>query len=235
VSQSQVADAALHVVIADPEIEFGETLARHLRLEGFSVTLTQSAGAALDTVLTGADLLIADMRLPDALGTEVLRRVRQQPQHAALPVLIMGRDDAVDKVVAFEAGADDFIVKPPSLREMGLRVRAILRRTRDEIQVKAPQQHYVGPIAIDLARHEVRADGRLIRLTALEIRVLAFLARDPGRVRSRAELLDEVWGAEWERDLRAVDTTIKRVRKKLGIAGERIETIRGVGYRLRSP
>lgn len=227
-------DPALHVVIADPELEFSETLARHLRLEGYAVTLTQSAAAAVETVIAGADLLIADMRLPDALGTEVLRKLRQHPQHGALPVLIMGREDAVDKVVAFEAGADDFIVKPPSLREMGLRVRAILRRTRDEITVKAPQQHYVGPIAIDLARHEVRADGRLIRLTALEIKVLAFLARDPGRVRSRTELLDEVWGAEWERDLRAVDTTIKRVRKKLGLAGERIETIRGVGYRLRS-
>jgi DNA-binding response OmpR family regulator len=221
-------------VIADSDFAFAEDLARHLRLEGYDVSIADTARRALDSIVNeAASLLVIDVRLPDESGTEVLRRLRGDETFSALPVLVVGHDDAVDKVVAFEAGADDFIVKPPSLREVGLRVRAILRRTRDDVPVRAPERHTVGSIAVDLARHEVRADGRLVRMTALEIKVLAFLASDPGRVRSRTELLDEVWGTEWERDERAVDTTIKRVRRKLGAAGERIETIRGVGYRLR--
>jgi two-component system phosphate regulon response regulator PhoB len=183
--------------------------------------------------MKGVSGLIVEDQLADMRATEVLKRVREQPETRSKPViLVSGRDDEIDRVLAFELGADDFVAKPYSPRELALRLRAVLRRA----QARADQpvdRFRLERLFIDVAAHEVTVDDEPVPLTALEFRLLADLARHRGFVRSRETLLRAVWQHTGTLETRTVDTHIKRLREKLGDVGREIETVRGVGYRLK--
>lgn len=177
--------------------------------------------------------LIVEDQLADMRATEVLKRVRERPETRTKPViLVSGQDDEVDRVLAFELGADDFVAEPYSLRELALRLRAVLRRTRAQAGEQTDRLQ-LERLAIDVPAHEVQVDGWVVSLTALEFKLLLDLAQHRGRVRSREKLLDSVWRHPSTLETRTVDTHIKRLREKLGDVGREIETVRGVGYRLK--
>jgi len=177
--------------------------------------------------------LIVEDQLADMRATEVLKRVRERPETRTKPViLVSGQDDEVDRVLAFELGADDFVAEPYSLRELALRLRAVLRRTRAQAGEQTDRLQ-LDRLAIDVPAHEVQVDGWVVSLTALEFKLLLDLAQHRGRVRSREKLLDSVWHHPSTLETRTVDTHIKRLREKLGDVGREIETVRGVGYRLK--
>ena len=177
--------------------------------------------------------LIVEDQLADMRATEVLKRVREQPETRIKPViLVSGSDHEIDRVLAFELGADDFVAKPYSPRELALRLRAVLRRAQS--RAESPIDHlHLDRLSIDIAGHEVTVDGDVVALTALEFKLLLDLARHRGFVRSRERLLETVWHQPATIETRTVDTHIKRLREKLGDVGRNIETVRGVGYRLK--
>lgn len=181
----------------------------------------------------GVTGLIVEDQLADMRATEVLKRVRERPETRTKPViLVSGRDDEVDRVLAFELGADDFVAKPYSPRELALRLRAVLRRAASNTGQQA-ERFQLERLAIDVPAHEVAVDQETVSLTALEFKLLVDLARHRGRVRSREKLLEAVWHHPSTLETRTVDTHIKRLREKLGDVGRDIETVRGVGYRLK--
>jgi two-component system phosphate regulon response regulator PhoB len=177
--------------------------------------------------------LIVEDQLADMRATEVLKRVREQPATRAKPViLVSSHDDEVDRVLAFELGADDFVAKPYSPRELALRLRAVLRRAHADTE-RQLDRFQLDRLVIDVPGHEVSVDGQAVTLTALEFKLLVDLARHRGLVRSREKLLEAVWHHPSTLETRTVDTHVKRLREKLGEAGRDIETVRGVGYRLK--
>jgi two-component system phosphate regulon response regulator PhoB len=179
------------------------------------------------------DVILLDLMLPDIDGTEVCRQIRTSAKTQAIPVIMVtARSDEVDRVVGFELGADDYVTKPFSVRELVLRVRAVLRRGR---QLKETESLEIGVLKIDSAAHRVWVGGVEVSLTALEFKLLSTLAACRGRVKTRDALLGEVWGLHMNVETRTVDTHVKRLREKLGDAGVLIETVRGVGYRFVSP
>ena len=177
--------------------------------------------------------LIVEDQLADMRATEVLKRVRERPETRSKPViLVSGCHDEVDRVLAFELGADDFVAKPYSPRELALRLRAVLRRSQS--QASQPSDRFqIDRLGIDIPGHEVTVDGIVVGLTALEFKLLVDLARHRGLVRSRESLLEAVWQHAGTLETRTVDTHVKRLREKLGEVGRQIETVRGVGYRLK--
>jgi len=181
----------------------------------------------------GVSVLIVEDQLADMRATEVLKRVRERPETRTKPViLVSGQDDEIERVLAFELGADDFVAKPYSPRELALRLRAVLRRA--ETQGDQPVNRFqLERLGIDVPGHEVTVDGEVVMLTALEFKLLVDLARHRGLVRSREKLLEAVWRHPGTLETRTVDTHVKRLREKLGDIGHQIETVRGVGYRLR--
>lgn len=177
--------------------------------------------------------LIVEDQLADMRATEVLKRVRERPETRSKPViLVSGCHDEVDRVLAFELGADDFVAKPYSPRELALRLRAVLRRS--QAQASQPSDRFqIDRLGIDIPGHEVTVEGNVVGLTALEFKLLVDLARHRGLVRSRESLLEAVWQHAGTLETRTVDTHVKRLREKLGEVGRQIETVRGVGYRLK--
>lgn len=176
------------------------------------------------------DLILLDLMLPDTAGTEICRTLKREPKTRPIPVLMLtAKGEEVDRIVGFELGADDYVVKPFSVRELLLRVDAILRRVKGEPTGEAPIEF--GRMKIDRDAHRVWADGKEIELTAIEFKLLVTLYDRKNRVQSRTALLDDVWGIEADITTRTVDTHVKRLREKLGPAGDYIETVRGVGYR----
>ena len=219
------------ILVVDDEPDLLELVRLSLVQAGFSVDTAEDGGAALRTLQTQKmDLLVLDLMLPDISGTEVCRRVRSDPQTADLPVIMLtARAEEVDRVVGFELGADDYVTKPFSPRELVLRIQAILRRG-----VRAPQQSAVlehSGLRIDAERHRCFVDKDEVDLTAKEFDLLVNLMRSRGRVLTRDQLLDLVWGSGIVVTTRTIDTHLKRLREKLGTAGDLIETVRGVGYR----
>ena len=177
------------------------------------------------------DLVVLDLMLPVLPGAEVARALKQDEKTRSTPILMLtARGEEVDRVVGFELGADDYVVKPFSPRELVLRVQAILRR---EEKKEEDERIVHDPLIIDVGAHVVRLKGKEIALTATEFKLLHRLARRPGRAFSRDQLLSEVWGYGGETETRTVDTHMKRLRAKLGSVGDWIETVRGVGYRFR--
>jgi two-component system phosphate regulon response regulator PhoB len=175
--------------------------------------------------------VLIDYQLPDMSGTEVCRAIRADRSTRSLPiVLLSSRDDEIDRVVGFEVGADDVVIKPPLVRELALRVRAILRRLHHGPSVTAGGAS-IGELKLDVEAHRVMVAGEEAPLSALEFKLLTTLYESRGRVRTRSSLLDAVWGDNDAVSTRTVDACVKRLRQKLGRAGNLIETVRGVGYR----
>lgn len=226
------------ILVVEDEADLGELLAFNLRQAGFEVVVAGDGAQAIQEASVGNfDLMLLDIMLPDILGTDVCRQVRKDPATEAMPVIMLtAKGEEVDRVVGFELGADDYITKPFSPRELVLRVGAVLRRAKGAASEAPPakkSQVQAGDITIDVDRHEVRIAGAQVPLTALEFRLLVDLASRRGRVQSRDVLLERVWGYVAGVGSRTVDTHVKRLREKLGPSGDCIETVRGVGYRMR--
>ncbi len=223
------------VLIVEDEVDLAATMEYSLTREGYQVSVAHTGAAALAAALAepGSDVIVLDLMLPDLPGTEVCRRLREHDRTRDLPIVMCtAKDTEIDRVVGFEVGADDYVVKPFSVRELGLRVRALLRRSQ-RVDAEAESLRF-GRLRVDRDAHRVWIDDQEVVLTALEFRLLyTFLSRK-GRVQSREALLADVWGIEAEVTTRTVDTHVKRLREKLGEVGDYIETLRGVGYRFRA-
>ncbi len=222
---------AERILVVDDEPDLLELVRVNLAQSGFDVVTAESGRQVLEQLQrTTPDLLVLDLNLPDLSGTEVCRRVRSNAATAEIPIIMLtARADEVDRVVGFELGADDYVTKPFSPRELALRVRAVLRRRGAK---RTPPEYLAhGPLRVDRERHRCFVEEREVALTSKEFELLATLIGRPGRVYSRDQLLDKVWGEDVTVTTRTIDTHVKRLREKLGIAGDLIETVRGVGYR----
>ena len=223
------------ILIVEDEQDLANLLTYNLSAAGFETETSHSGAAALSRAkVFKPDLVLLDLMLPDLPGTEVLRLIKEDPSlRRTAVVMVTAKGQESDRVQGLEAGADDYVVKPFSVRELALRVKAVLRRMARDSEGTGVLA--AGNIRLDPARHEVTVGGSEVALTALEFRLLKTLLERPGRVQTREVLLSDVWGIEAEITTRTVDTHIKRLREKLGAAGDIIETVRGVGYKLASP
>ena len=223
------------ILVVEDEKDLVDLLSYNLSREGYSVDIAATGAAALERIKERKpDLVLLDLMLPDVPGTDVCRRVKGDPLTSHIPVvMVTARAEEIDRIVGFELGADDYVTKPFSIRELLLRVKAILRRDRaGSPQPSAGGILRNGRLSVDLERHRAEVDGREVTLTALEFRLLTCLLERAGRVQTRDVLLADVWGLESEVETRTVDAHVKRLRRKLGAAGDAVETVRGVGYRL---
>lgn len=221
------------MLVVEDESDFARLVADSLERAGHKTVVVGTGEAALwEARARPPDCILLDWMLPDRPGTEVLRRLRADPITARVPViLVTARGEEVDRVVGLEMGADDYVVKPVSLRELALRVAAVTRRRGGEATRDVQPILEIGPLRVDGPAHRVFVAGVEVPVTALEFRLLVTLASRRGRVFSREALLREVWDVRAEIETRTVDVTVKRLRDKLGPAGAFIETVRGVGYR----
>ncbi len=231
--------AAPLILVVEDEADLAATVEYNLRREHMR---TRSA-ASVQEALAGAaeaprpDLVLLDLMLPDGSGVDVCRALRADPATAEIPILMVTALTAeAERVAGFEAGADDYVTKPYSVRELLLRVKAVLRRAQAGRESgSAPESTWTfGVLEVDEGAHQARVEGAVVPLTALEFRLLRTLADRRGRVQTRDQLLEDVWGYSPDLRTRTVDTHMKRLRRKLGAAAEYIETVRGVGYRFRS-
>jgi two-component system phosphate regulon response regulator PhoB len=226
------------VLVVEDERDLQEVIGYNLRELGYDVVVSERGAPAAGLALEQRpDLVLLDLMLPDISGLEVCRSLKSNPATRAIPVVMVTAKSAeVDRVVGFELGADDYVVKPFSVRELLLRVQAVLRRSQPA-QAAAPAVPLPTPaitfgrLRIDREAPNVQVDDENVSLTALELRLLCTLYERRNRVQSRAVLLDDVWCVSGENATRTVDTHVKRLREKLGPAGAYIETIRGIGYR----
>jgi len=220
------------ILVVDDERDIVELVRYNLAQAGYRVVSALDGRQAVESARREhPDLIVLDLMLPVLHGGEVARLLKQDESTRHIPILMLtARGAEVDRVVGFELGADDYVVKPFSPRELVLRVQAILKR--DE-RPTADERIVHDPLVIDVGAHTVRLKGREIVLTATEFKLLHRLAKRPGRAFSRDQLLSEVWGYGGDIETRTVDTHMKRLRAKLGPAGDWIETVRGVGYRFR--
>ena len=220
------------ILVVDDDVTVGEILLTYLKhsdLEGQHVESASELLARLDAMQP--DLLVLDVMLPDGDGMALCAQVRSS--HPDLPVILLtARSEEIDRIAGLTAGADDYVVKPYSPREVVARIKAVLRRSSG--QLLAPEVYEVGVIRVDLARYITTCEGEEVDLTPAELRLLAALAKDAPMVKGRPELLAASGDAERFADERVVDAHVKNIRKKLGNCGEKLETIRGVGYRLRA-
>lgn len=221
------------ILIIEDEKDLAELLAFNLEKEGFTTRCAFDGNSGLAAAREELpDLVVLDLMLPGLLGTEVCKALRKDQRTARIPVLMVtAKSDEIDRVVGFEVGADDYIVKPFSMRELTLRIKAILRRCESE-QVTAVTLLTLGGITIDTERHRVMSSNVEIDLTSTEFKLLLYLAERRGRVISRDQLLQNVWSYNEVGDTRTVDTHITRLRSKLGPPGEQVKTVRGFGYKI---
>jgi two-component system phosphate regulon response regulator PhoB len=222
---------AQRILVVDDEPDLLELVRVNLAQAGFDVETAGDGRSALKSIRKRApDLLVLDLMLPDVSGTEVCRVLRADPGLAELPIIMLtARADEVDRIVGFELGADDYVTKPFSPRELRLRVQAVLRRRDAPTAEDSSLDH--GGLRLDSLRHRCFVDGGEVALTAKEFDLLAQLMRRPGRVMTREQLIDTVWGSDITVTTRTIDTHLKRLREKLGRGGTLIETVRGIGYR----
>ncbi len=224
------------VLIVDDERDLVSLLDFNLRQAGFETLLAANGEQALGlTRRRVPDLVVLDLMLPDLSGTEVCRYLKGDPRTRHVPILMLtAKGEEMDRVVGFEVGADDYVTKPFSVRELVLRVKALLRRAGPRSGPERPPET-VGQIRIDVEAHRCFIAGEEVELTPLEFRLLTTLMSRLGRVQSRDQLLSDVWEMSSEIETRTVDTHVKRLREKLGPARDLLETVRGVGYRLIDP
>ncbi|MGB8930224.1 MAG: response regulator [Anaeromyxobacteraceae bacterium] len=223
------------VLIVDDERDLLSLLDFNFRSAGFDTLLAATGEEALRTAAQRVpDLVLLDLMLPDLAGTEVCRRLKADARTRDVPVVMLtARGDEIDRIVGFEVGADDYVTKPFSAREVVLRARAILRRATGRPAERPVAE--VGPIRVDVEAHRVFVEGAEVALTPLEFKLLRTLMTRLGRVQPRERLLEDVWEMSTEVETRTVDTHMKRLREKLGAARDLIETVRGVGYRMIDP
>lgn len=221
------------ILVVDDESDVTDLVAYHLKAKGFQVeTLNDpngSIGAARSLV---PDLVILDVMMPDLNGIQICRMLRADPKLKKVPVIFLtAKAEENDRIQGLELGADDYICKPFSTKELVLRVQSIIRRLSEAVP-EEPKRLQVGQILIEVDRHEAFVHGRKIELTATEFKLLRLLMERRGRVQTREHLLINVWNYETEIETRTVDTHVRRLREKLGPEADWIETIRGVGYRM---
>jgi len=226
---------AARVLVVDDEPPIVELIRGYLEREGFAVESALDGPSALERAhATEPDVVVLDLMLPGIDGLEVCRRLRTFSD--AYVLMLTARSEEIDRVVGLSVGADDYLVKPFSPRELVARVKALLRRPRMSAQTAVPAQTPLpAGLEVDVPRHEVRVDGAPVALTATEFGLLATLARDPGVVIPRSNLLDAVWGPEYVGDDHLVDVHVANLRRKLRDEAARprfVETVRGFGYRL---
>ena len=224
---------SVKILVIEDEPDIRRNLEYNLGREGFKASSVGSLDEANEKLKSKKfDLILLDLMLPDGSGLDLCKKIKSNSETEATPIIILtAKDDEVDKVVGFELGADDYVTKPFSVRELILRIKAILKRSDTKTKEVVEVERQFGDLKIDVDSHEVHVDSQLIELTALEFRLLKELVDKRGRVQSRDQLLSEVWGYNAEVTTRTVDTHIKRLREKLGSMGKYVQTIRGVGYK----
>ena len=224
------------ILVIEDEPDINKTISYNLLTEGYEPISVYNLLEADDWIQSNSpDLILLDLMLPDGSGLDFCKRIKSKNKFNNIPIIILtAKDDEVDKVVGFELGADDYVTKPFSVRELILRIKAILKRktiTSHSENVDSNEIKEFGKLKIDADSHEVFIDNNEIILTALEFKLLKHLVDRRGRVQTRDQLLSDVWGYSAQITTRTVDTHVKRLREKLGIMGKHVETIRGVGYR----
>lgn len=221
------------VLIIEDEPDIRKTIDYNLSKESFQVFQAGSIAEGEKSISDNSpDVIILDLMLPDGSGLTLCRDIKSDDKTKHIPIILLtAKADEVDRVIGFELGADDYVTKPFSVRELILRVKAILKRGTSESTKDDADEFIFGELKLNLDAHQVFIHDNEIAFTALEFRLLKHLIDRRGRVQSRDQLLEEVWGYSAEVTTRTVDTHIKRLREKLGSTGEHIQTIRGVGYR----
>ena len=224
-------DRHVQILLVDDDPSIAASLSDALRYAGYDVTHVSTGAAAL--AATDYQLVLLDLGLPDMDGTEVCRQLRQQT--TAPIIIVSARDGEIDRVVGLEIGADDYVVKPFSTRELVARIRAVSRRTDQANNVVTPEtEQRIGALHIDRRTRRVNLEGEAVALTAKEFDLLSFLAQDPGACLTRQDILEAVWDTNWYGPTKTLDVHIASVRKKLGNAAW-IEAVRGIGFRLQEP
>ena len=222
----------LNILVLEDEPDIRKTLEYNLSREGYKVISAASIEQAKTFIKSDTfSLFLLDLMLPDGSGLDLCKKLKGNSETESVPIIILtAKDDEIDKIVGLELGADDYVTKPFSVRELILRIKSVLKRgtlKKDIVEI----ERQFGGMKINPDSHEVFIDSEEIPLTALEFRLLKELVDKRGRVQSRDQLLTEVWGYSAEVTTRTVDTHIKRLREKLGSMGKYIQTIRGVGYK----
>ncbi|GAB3345777.1 response regulator transcription factor [Micromonospora halotolerans] len=221
------------VLVVEDEESFSDALSYMLRKEGFEVSVAATGPSALTEFdRTGADIVLLDLMLPEMSGTEVCRQLRQR-SHVPI-IMVTARDSEIDKVVGLEIGADDYVTKPYSPRELVARIRAVLRRQSADATESGAPTLAAGPVRMDIERHVVTVDGAAVQLPLKEFELLELLLRNAGRVLTRGQLIDRVWGADYVGDTKTLDVHVKRLRSKVEpepSAPRYIVTVRGLGYK----
>ncbi len=222
------------VLVVEDEESFSDALSYMLRKEGFEVSIAPTGTSALTEFdRTGADIVLLDLMLPEMSGTEVCRQLRTR-SHVPI-IMVTARDSEIDKVVGLEIGADDYVTKPYSPRELVARIRAVLRRQAGgDAADQSPPTLSAGPVRMDVERHVVTVSGAMVSLPLKEFELLEMLLRNAGRVLTRGQLIDRVWGADYVGDTKTLDVHVKRLRSKIEpepSTPRYIVTVRGLGYK----
>ena len=220
------------ILIIEDEPDIRKTLEYNISREGYKVVCASSLSKGKEQINSSDfSLILLDLMLPDGSGLDLCREIKSDKDKSSTPIIILtAKDDEVDKVVGFELGADDYVTKPFSVRELILRIKAVLKRGAEKKETLEVQRQF-GELIMDIDSHEVFVNNEQIILTALEFRLLRQLVDRRGRVHSRDQLRSDVWGYRAEVTTRTVDTHITRLREKLGTMGKYVQTIRGVGYK----
>jgi two-component system phosphate regulon response regulator PhoB len=221
-----------HILIVEDEKDLAELLVFNLERDDYEVTSVHDGAIGLEMARRKIpDMMLLDLMLPGMLGTEVCKALRMDKNTSKIPIIMLtARGDEIDRVVGFEVGADDYIVKPFSMRELLLRIKAVFRR--NETEQPTPDLLRFGDIVIDNQRHLTLVNDKAVELTSTEYKLLLYLAERPGKLVSRETLMQNVWGYQSSADTRTVDTHITRLRGKLGAPGDLIKTVRGFGYKM---
>jgi two-component system phosphate regulon response regulator PhoB len=221
------------VLVVEDEKDIVDLIEYHLKQSGFSVIKALDGPSGLELARKEKpSLIILDLMLPEMDGKDICRALKSNPNTQSIPILMLtAKTEEIDRLIGFELGADDYVTKPFSPRELVLRVKAILRRK--EVSPEGEKIIQIDDLSIDIDRHLVSVKKKPIPLTSTEFKLLVELTSNRGRVQTREHLLDKVWGYTYEGYARTVDTHIRRLREKLGSIGDYIETIRGMGYRFR--
>ncbi|HET6369679.1 MAG TPA: response regulator transcription factor [Nitrospiria bacterium] len=221
------------ILIVEDDPDIAKLIANYLNREGYAISTAQDGASGLKLAKGNSpDLLILDLMLPEIDGLEVCKALRGNPGTAALPIMMLtAKGEESDRIVGLELGADDYVTKPFSPKELVARVKALLRRS--ERPEKSPAAYTYGPLVLDETRHDVKLNGKEVRLTAKEFGLLAQLLKSKGRVLTREVLLENIWGYDANVSTRTVDVHIRRLREKIPILNKAIITVMSHGYKLK--